>query len=110
MEQENSLDEIENEIIKLKMKKKKIKEIQDRRLRLRSNNCGKSNDNIRVSLSFKKKIPFINNKRDENGRDFLSGPKITDLIIRHKKWKFIENDIIGYNTNLDSNGEDFNDK
>ena len=65
-----------------------------------------------MSIKFKDKIDFINKKREENGLDSLSEPKITELIVKHKKnWKGIEGDIIHYNTSLDSEKEeDFNEK
>ncbi len=112
MEEEN-IENIDGKIKELKMKKEKIKQIQDRKLRLRSNNCGKSNMNQRVSLNFRKELDSINKKRDENGLDSLSYPKITELTIKHKKcWGIIKKDIIGYNTllNNDDMGEQFNEK
>lgn len=111
MEDFNNIENIDEEIKKLKMEKQKLKQAKDRKLRLRSNNCGKSNVPIRVSLNFQKRIDYINSKRDENGLDCLSGPKITELIVKHKRsWRTIQNDITRYNTSLDSRGEEFNDK
>jgi phosphopantetheine adenylyltransferase len=112
-EENNNIDEIETKIKDLKMKKKKIKQMNDRKLRLRSNNCGKSNVLIRVSSNLKKKIDYINIKREEKGLDPLSGPKITELQLTHKKCSpIIERDIICYNTNLDdeNKGVEFNDR
>jgi len=113
MEEQNKIQEIESRIEELKMKKKNLKQIREKKLRLRSNNCGKSNIPIRVSINFQNKIDTINDKREENGFDRLSGPKITELIITHKKcFPIIENDIIHYNTILNIPQEDieFNDK
>lgn len=113
MEEENDLEEIEGKIQELKMKKKKIKYTEDKKLRLRSNNCGKSNVNNRVSINFKSRLDFINKQREENGFDCLSYPKITELIIKHIKcWKTIESDIVCYNTGFvtDTAEGEFNDK
>jgi hypothetical protein len=113
MEDSKNIENIDNKIKELKMEKKKIKQAKDRNLRLRSNNRGKSNVNQRVSINFNKKLDSINTKREENGLECLSYPKITELIIKHKKcWKPIQNDIIHYNTGLDidEGGAEFNDK
>ena len=86
---------------------------QEGRQRLRTNNSGKSNVLRRVSVNFKNKLDFINKKREENGLDCLSDPKITELIIKHIKcWKIIQRDIIYYNTKLDEDEEEaeFNEK
>ena len=109
----NSIKDVDNKIQELKVEKKKMKYHEDKKLRLRSNNCGKSNILRRVSLNFKNKLDFINKKRDENGFDNLSDPKITELIIKHLKcWKIIEEDIIHYNVGLDpeENEAEFNEK
>lgn len=88
----------------------------EKKLRLRSNNAGKSNILRRVSTNFDKEISdegYINEKRKENGLDKLSGPKITELIIKHKKyWRKIKDDIIHYNTELDeeNKGDEFNER
>lgn len=115
MEDSNNMENIDEELEILKMKKKKIKQMQDRKLRLRSNNCGKSNINQRVSLNFRRFADYINERREENGWDCLSYPKISELIVMHKKYsKRVQNDIINYNTLLDedeeNNKEEFNDK
>ena len=109
MEDSKNIDNIDSKIKKLKMEKKKLKQVQDRNLRLRSNNCGKSNVLTRVAVVVKKTIDLINKERDENGFDCLSGPKITQLYFSHKKYSpLIEKDIINYNTLLDDE-EEFND-
>ncbi len=110
MEDSKNLENIEDKIKKLKMEKTKIKQAQDRKLRLRSNNCGKSNVLTRVAIIVKKTIDNINTKREENGFDCLSGPKVTQLYFSHKKYSpLIERDIINYNTLLDEE-EEFNEK
>ena len=110
MEGSKNVETLDNEIKKLKMEKKKIKQAQDRKLRLRSNNCGKSNSLIRVATIVKKTIDHINVKREENGFDCLSGPKVTQLYFSHKKHSPpIVKDIINYNTLLDEE-EEFDDK
>ena len=111
MEDSKNMENIDDEIKKLKMEKNKIKQAQDRKLRLRSNNCGKSNVLMRVATVTKKKIDHINTKREENGFDCLSGPKVTQLYFSHNKYSpLIEKDIINYNTLLDDQEEEFNDK
>lgn len=117
MEDSGDNSDIEKEIaerkdeIKMLQKKKKLKKINEaRELRIRSNNNGGSNKLIRVSNKFAEKILSINKKRGKKRFEELSGPKITDLIIKHKiGWPKIEEDIIGYNTSLESefNEEEF---
>lgn len=110
MEDSKNIENIDDEISKLKMEKKKIKQAQDRKLRLRSNNCGKSNVLTRIAVVAKRRIDYINTKREEKGLDCLSGPKITQLYFSHRKYSpLIEKDIIDYNTLLDEEVE-FNDK
>lgn len=107
-----NVETIDNEIKKLKMEKKKIKQAQDRKLRLRSNNCGKPNILVRVAIVTKDAIDRINVKREEKGLDCLSGPRVTHLYFSHKKYSsLIERDIINYNTLLDDGKEvEFNEK
>lgn len=110
---EENIQQIDEEIESLKTKKKELKQIRDKKLRLRSNNCGKSNVLRRVSINFANRLDYINKKRDENGFDCLSGPKITELIAKHRKcWKIVQSDIIRYNTNYDNKDDEveFNDK
>ena len=108
------IDEIDKEIINLKNKKKMLKDKEKKkdngRVRAKSDTNGKANSLIRVGNNFAKKMDFINDKREEKGFDKLSKPKITELIIKHKShWRKMEQDIINFNTNIDSiqNGEDF---
>jgi len=61
------------------------------------------NEIIRVCNGLKQKIRYINKKREDNGLKPISGPKITELILRHKAWINIEEDIINYNIKGDSN-------
>ena len=111
MQDSKNIENIDDEIKQLKMEKSKIKQAQDRKLRLRSNNCGKSNVLMRVALITKTSIDKINERREENGLDCLSGPKVTQLYFSHKKYSpLIERDIVGYNTMLDDKEEEFNDK
>lgn len=65
---------------------------------VRSINNGKPNILRRVSISFHKKMNFINKIRtsEEHNLNRLSDPKITELIIRHKLWSKIQEDIINY--------------
>ncbi len=111
MQDSKNIENIDDKIKELKMEKSKIKQAQDRKLRLRSNNCGKSNVLMRVATVVKKTIDEVNAKREENGFDCLSGPKVTQLYFSHNKYSpLIKKDIINYNTLLDDNEEEFNDK
>lgn len=112
MEDSKNIENLDDEIKKLKMEKMKIKQAQDRKLRLRSNNCGKSNILMRVAIIVKKTIDNINAEREENGFDCLSGPKVTQLYFSHKKSApLIKKDIVNYNTLLDDEEEEeFNEK
>ncbi len=84
---------------------------KENRLRLKSDINGNSNIINRVSLNFKKKLDNINMKRKENGFDSLSFPKQTELIIKHKKyWKLIEEDMIHYNTTLETSEDTYDEK
>lgn len=113
MEYPKEIRFIDDKITELKDQKrnlqKKLRMIQlntDRKLRLKSNNNGKSNCLTRVSNNFSKKLDLINDKREENGLDRLSNPKITELIIKHNScWKPIQEDIIFFNTNLNEDNE-----
>ncbi len=105
------INEHKKAIEKLKTKIKNNNKKEKQKLRVKSNSNGKANKLTRVSIDFAKKISYINEKREENGFDDLSGPKITDLIIKHKKyWKLIEKDIINFNTQLDTLEEEFKDE
>ena len=108
MEEINTnIEEIDKEIQTLKIKKKKIKQKEKRNIRLSSNNSGKPNDHTRVSMNFKHKLDYINSKREENGLDSLSNPKITELMITHLECSpIIEDAIIHYNNNLDVKEEE----
>lgn len=111
MEDSKNIENIDDEIKQLKIEKNKIKQAQDRKLRLRSNNCGKSNVLMRVAIIAKNSIDKINTTREENGLDCLSGPKVTQLYFSHKRYSpLIEKDIISYNTLLDDKEEEFNEK
>lgn len=96
------IESINDEIIKLKKERQAIKKsLLIKKLRMKKNkqHNGISNGNqiIRVSNNFSKKLDNINEKREENGLDQLSNPKITDLIISHKLyWLNIEKDILSY--------------
>ena len=107
------IQEIEDKIKELNEEKKKIQKqnkgelIEDRKLRLKSNNNEKSNILTRVSNNFARKLEFINDKREENGFDRLSNPKITELIVKHiSSWRAIEEDIMLFNTGLELDSEE----
>lgn len=121
MEEEiNRVEEVDNKIKQLKEEKKKIQQsenskkyYENKNTRLKSKNHGKANVPTRVSINCMKYMDFINKKREENGLDSLSYPKVSELMVKHKKHsKPIQVDIINYNTKLDiENGDgDFNEK
>ena len=64
--------------------------------RLYNQTNGKNNKTTRVSTTFWNKLNYINEKRNEEGLVELSNPKITELIIRHKLWNVIQQDLINY--------------
>jgi len=103
--EDNEILQIDSRIEELKKDKKKIqkqiKKNENGKLRLKSNTNGKSNELARVSNNFARKLEFINNKREENGYDKLSNPKITELITKHINWRKIQEDIIFFNTGLE---------
>ncbi len=101
------IKELKDEIKGLEKKVKIKKNNKRKKLRIKSNNNIKANELLRVSNNFARKLEFINDKREENGFDHLSNPKITELIVKHKKfWKAIEQDLIYFNTKLDSTEDD----
>ena len=71
-------------------------EIEDPIAKMRCINNNKSNYLARSPIILKEKIKYINKKRKEKNLNELSGPKITELIIRHKLWNDIEQDIINF--------------
>lgn len=102
IEETKKIKELKNEIKTIRNDMRMNKVNQNRKLRVKSNENGKSNVLTRVSHNFSNKLEGINDKREENGFDRLSNPKITELIIKHKSaWKKIERDIIFFNTNLE---------
>ena len=107
MEDKENVEEIEERINELKntktnLKKEERKEERNGKLRLKSNTNGKSNILIRVSNNFARRLDLINDKREENGYDRLSNPKINELIVKHIiAWEKIQEDIIFFNTGLE---------
>jgi len=88
-ELEFELKEIKKEIRKTKSK----------------NNSNSPTILMRVPVKFHESLKDINEKREENGLDKLTNPKIFELIIRHVSWKkLMKKDLIDFNTNLDDNG------
>lgn len=106
MNQIENIEDIEREISELKDKKqilrkenKMEKAIEGRKLRLKSNGNGETNVGTRVSVNFKRiLIVGINEGRKKNSLDFISGPKISELILRHNLWPKIFQDLCCYNT------------
>ena len=106
LEETKKIKELKNEIKTIRNNMKINKLNQNRKLRVKNEN-GKSNVLTRVSHNFSNKLEGMNDKREENGFDRLSNPKITELIIKHKSaWKKIERDIVFFNTNLEIPKED----
>lgn len=67
-------------------------------------NNNKPNIITRVSIAFEKRFMLINKRREENNAPGLSRPKFTELILKHKLWNQIQEDIINYS--LKSEDED----
>lgn len=59
-------------------------------------NNNKPNSIIRASRGFVKKCILMNKQRKDNNLPGLRMPKITELIIRHKNWPKIQEDIMNY--------------
>lgn len=101
MSEEEKINEIKEEISRLKQIKNQLEEKRkmSRRKRTIKPKNVKTNVLMRVSNIFNEKIILILNRRIENGKDikFVSKPQITELIIKHKLWPTIEFDILNYN-------------
>jgi FtsZ-binding cell division protein ZapB len=99
------LAKINQDIENLKLKKIEVKEQLKKDgdvLNKNKNHYNNSpNDLKRVSSKFCNEIDNINDKREEIGFGKLSNPKITELIIRHKWFKAIKEDIIHFNIELE---------
>ncbi len=109
MENSKNVENIEDEIKKLKMEKKKIEQSGIKKSRSRCNNYGRTNELQRVDTCFKETLYHINSERKKNGRDAMSLTMLTRLFVRHEKYsKLLINAIILYNTDLEE--EEFNDK
>lgn len=98
----DEIKKIEDEIKKLKECKRKI--INESKKRKNKEIKNQKNILRRMSTKFHEKMDFIDEKRVENGMDILSLPEKTDLIIRHKDWFKIEDDIVHFNKKLTNNG------
>lgn len=95
---------MDEEIEELKEKMNKIKEEIKEKIREKTIKNNGSNILRRMSVKFFKEYCKINEKREENGFEKLGLPEYTLLIIRHKDWRLIKNDIIFYNKDIESNG------
>jgi len=73
-----------------------IVKMEDFDTKMRCINNGRPNILTRVSIAFKRKLNYINIKRKEYNLNELSNPKISELIIKHKLWVKIEDDIINF--------------
>jgi len=107
MEEEiEEIEEISKQINSLKEKKKKIIESQKYKKNDKKKIENKTLPNIlrRMSTKFFFKMEFIDKKREEFGLDLLSLPEKTELIVRHKNWMNIQEDLINFNKNLVNNG------
>lgn len=91
----------------LKQRKKEIdleiKKIQNKR----KNGNNDPNIHIRVSCKFNNEIEDIIRKRIEQGKDddILSRPRITELIVRHKSFPQIKQDIIDFDIEVEKKKE-----
>ena len=65
-------------------------------VKMTSINNTRPNTLMRVSVAFEKRLLSINKERSESNLRTLSAPKITELIIRHKSWGKIQEDIINF--------------
>jgi len=105
--------EIELKNVKEEIKKNKINhnqleiELKDVKEEIKKNKINHNQDFgntlIRVNNKFDEAIDNINEKREASGFDKLSKPKTTELVVRHKEWVQIENDIIHFNVELEEN-------
>ena len=73
-----------------------MSDLEKEKTKLKCINNGSSNELARMSIAFKKRLNRIERVRSELGINKLSNPKITELIIRHKLWPRIEEDIINF--------------
>jgi hypothetical protein len=107
MKDEEELVFLTKQLRELKKKKKDLK------IKMKSNKKKNEkvdkNDNInnfsnilrRMSIMFYDQMGFIDEKRRENGFDDLSLPEKTELIVKHKNWSLIQNDIIHFDKSQD---------
>jgi hypothetical protein len=86
--------ELKNKI-KFNKKKNIVKKEKDDKI-----NNG-SNIGRRMSIKFFNQMNMIDEKRRENGFDNLSLPEKTELIIKHKNWSLIQDDIIHFDKSQD---------
>lgn len=97
----DNIFEINNKIIELrKIKKDLIQNSKKSGRKIRIKMLNKETNVLRrMSKLFYDKMNNILYMREKIGMNnrFISMPKITDLIVRHKNWVTIEEDIIHYN-------------
>jgi len=87
------IEEINKKILELNKRKRKI-------TKKPINNQYCANILRRISIPFYKDMIFIDEKRDEYGFDPISSPEKTSLILKHKFWITIKEDLIHFNKNL----------
>jgi hypothetical protein len=85
-----------------KERKEQIKELNQKIRIIRNNKNLKSsqvNELIRVSKKFNEELENIQKKRIDIGLDEkeTSKPKLTDLIVKHKSWSNIKEDMVKFN-------------
>ena len=90
---EEKISEMDEEIRSLK---EKVKNGSCKNARLKSDINGKSNIATRISRNLKNEITDIIDKRDEKKFGKIEGPKITELITKHKHWQDIKEDIVKF--------------
>ena len=109
MKQNLELINIKKRMDELRKLKLKIieKKRMEKNLKKKNGRNGNSNALIRVSHVFDNHLNFVQKKRIENGTDefLISKLKLTGLIIRHKNWEKIKEDLIDYKLNQGNEDE-----
>jgi len=101
MQDNAEIEEIKNKILELRTLKREIIEKNRKHpQKIKKNPNGKSNILRRMSSRFFNVMEHIDRKREESGLDILSLPEKTELIVRHKGWNFIQNDLVNFNKKL----------
>lgn len=91
-----------------KERKEEIKEINKKIKIIRNNKKIKSpqvNELIRVSKKFNEELEDVQQRRIDIGFDEMktSKPKLTDLVVKHKFWNNVKDDMINFNFFMEGN-------